>query len=563
MDGIMLHNIKKELAETLQGGFVTKIYQPNPALFNICFRKDKNNYRLFIILDSDLQGLFLSSQSIANPPTPSAFAMQLRKHLEGSFLQDIEQPGLERLLALNFGPLTLFAEFMGRNRNLVLVKDGLVLGVMRPKGKNSPRPLLSGGHYDFPPDQGKSQPAQFNIYQLKKTTKPTAPAWQLLFNNLEGAGPRTCQELIYRSALDPNLTVMELTDKDLAKIQKTVDWLACFLKDKQAQPTALFENTDTNCRGIFPFKPTGRQGFSSKIYPSFSLLLESTIFHKWQENSSAKSKNPLIKILQKEIKKKERKIQNLAEDFRRAKEYDTLRIKGELLTMYGHQLNKGLDKVSLPNIYAANENIEIKLKPELPPHANAQDYFKKYRKSKTAIKHLKRQEYLTLMELKSLRQSLHFLQEAASEEEISNIKNELANINLVREKKKKKPDKFLNKPLSFSTEEGFKVLVGRNNTQNDKLVRQAHPEDLWFHVKDIPGSHVILKSAGQGHTDSNILMAANLAAFFSSGRGSSKIQVDYTKAKNLKKPKGGPLGLVTYSNHKTIIIEPVKPEQFP
>lgn len=556
MDGVMLNKTGAELQRELQTGYIIKIYQPHQQVVNIEFRCQQRNKNLYIFLHPSDQGIFLADYNMDNPPKPPSFTMLLRKYLQGMPLDKIEQRGLDRMLVFHFGSYQLIVELMGRHANLALIKEGKVLGVLKPQGEESQRPISPGLPYNPPPAQGKYDPWEIPWERLKAENRDKK-IWRLLFDNIEGIGPKTARDLVVRAELDPEEKVDNLGEQQMDNVKEVVSWLENFLATSPPDPTALYE--DGELFEVFPFEPVAWPEMEKRKFATLSQLLGTTIIQSWEKNQLQGKKNQLQKLVNKEVKKKERKLQKLQEDLREARGSETLKVKGELLTAYAHKIKKGDQVVELPNYYQDNSPIEIKIKPELSPHANAQKYFKQYHKKKKALKHLKKQLALTRREVRYLEEANHYLDQADSLREVWELEEEFKETGVITIRRKKSSPDIKSKPRQFETSDGRTILVGRNNRQNEELFRKAKTHDLWFHTREIPGSHVIIKTEKLAVNDKDLLKAASLAAFFSKGRQDSKVAVDYTEVKNLKKPKGSPLGFVHYENYRTIIAPPELP----
>ncbi len=557
MDGVMLFKTREELQTELENGYITKIFQPHQQVLNINFRCRQTNKSLFFFMHPSNQGVFLADYNMENPPQPPPFTMLLRKYLQGMPLEKIEQRGLDRILSFKFGAYQLIAELMGRHANLALVKEGRILGVLKPQGENSQRPINAGLPYNPPPAQGKYDPGEIPWDEIREEAGQKK-TWRLIFDNIEGVGPKTARDLTVRAGLDPEIQAGALEEDQFSKIREAIHWLENFLASSGPKPTALYENGKVF--EVFPFQPVAWQDLEQKNFNTLSELLKETIIPNWEKNQIQSKKNQLQKKVNRELKKKERKLYKLQDDLRDARGSDSLKIKGELITAFAHKIQKGNRVVALPNYYQDNAPLEIELKPELSPHANAQRYFKKYHKKKKAQKHLKRQIALTRRETRYLEEAMHYLEEANNLQELLELEAEFKETGIIPIRRKKSGADIRSNPHQFKTSDGRTILVGRNNRQNEDLFRKAKDHDLWFHTREIPGSHVIIKTEKRDVKDHDLLRAASLAAFFSRGKQDSKVAVDYTEVKNIKKPKGSPLGFVHYENYQTILAPPQLPD---
>lgn len=557
MDGILLHKTRKELQQKLKGAFITKIYQPSSQVFHFEFRQQQT-INLYLFLMPSTQGLFISSYRLTNPPTPPPLIMLLRKYLQGKVLQDISQPGLERLIKFHFPPFYLVAELMGRHANLVLLRDDQVLGVHKPQGQDSSRPLTPGMSYTFPPQQDKMDPATITEKDLFHSLQAheSTPLWRFYFQNLMGVGPRTAREMAHRGELNPETPIDALQAEEHSRVGQGLLWLQEVLTSSQTQPTLLWKGSTP--WEVFPFNPIGWPDFKREHFSSLSSMFEQAYLLQWQKQQIEQEQQRLNNAVKKEMGKQKKKISHLLDDYRKGKNYEELRIKGELLSAYAHAVKKGMDSVTLPNFYDEETPMEIQLKPHLTPHGNAQHYFKQYHKRKKSLKYINREYAKTQRHIQYLEQVQHFIQQADTKEVLEEIKEELIDTGVYRiqKKKKKNQKKAAEKPRTLVGPQGHTILIGRNNRQNDELLRQAKSQDIWLHAREMPGSHVIIKIDQKNCSNETLLFGAQLAAYYSKGRSSSKIPVDYTRVKDVRKPKGAPPGYVFYENFKTLLVSP-------
>lgn len=554
MDGIFIHKLQQELKEKLIGSYILKIYQLAPKVFNFVLRQRNQNFNLYIFLEANFQGLFTSNQSLPNPEKPTAFAMLLRKYLQGSILTDIKQQRLERILTLDFSRTQLLVELMGRSTNLILCQQDVILGANQLKSSKTPRPLLIGQNYTPPPSQEKLDLWQLTLDQLTPTAN--TPYWRYIFDTIEGIGPKTAKEIVYRAGVDPNTIIAEASSPQLTAIYQELMSLVVFLRSQQKQPCAVGEKQGP--KDFFPFKPQYYPPQQIVEFNTFSEMLATSFLEPYQQQKLAQQKKALQNPLQKEFKKKQRKTTNLIDDYHSAKAGDIYRVKGELITAYAHQIKKGMTAVTLPNFYQEESPLLIELKPHLSPHANAQNYFKQYHKKKKALKYIQRELRRTQQDIAYLEQTMHFIEQASSEDDLAAIANEIIALGYYIPPRKNRQKSKPLPPRQFTSPQGYPILVGRNNKQNEELIRQAHKLDFWLHVKELPGSHVVLENreVSPELTSTDLEYAAKIAAFFSKAKGSSNVAVDYTQIKNLKKPRGAPPGFFHYQNYSTVYVTP-------
>jgi predicted ribosome quality control (RQC) complex YloA/Tae2 family protein len=554
-DGIVTMAIAKELQEKITFGKIEKIYQPesDELVFNIYTKG--GNVKLYVSVNSATSRVHLITSSPANPPAPLAFCMLLRKHLQGARITDVSQKDSERIIEISLETLDdlgfrvskkLIFEIMGKHSNVILLdisKGKIIDSIKRVSiDVNRVRQLLPGIVYQYPPAQDK-----IPFKELTEADMANIPLdAKSIQRSIAGISPALAEEIAQHQ--NPYEFITHLTSNiEHGNIQPVV---YCdehnVPREFHVTPLREYEHT---C--------------SSINFPSLSEAMEYYYDNKQTSNRANQKSSDLIRTISAQLDKLKLKAQRLSEDLLKAENSDDLRLFGELLTANMHSIKAGADKVTLTNYYD-NSQITIPLDPRYSPAKNAQNYFKKYGKSKTAIKEKQVQIQANEEEIKYLDSVLSYLENAENVAEIDAIRKELEDTGYIR--KRKIPGGFKEKsykadPIKYTLSSGATVLVGKNNKENDVLTfKTASSKDIWFHTKDIPGSHVILQTGGLEPNDEDIFEVASIAAYYSKGRNSENVPVDYVQVKYVKKPAGAKPGMVIFTNNKTVWVNPKLPD---
>ncbi len=550
LDGIFLYHLKNEVAQFAVGARIEKIHQPSKEELLLSLRSREGAKKLVLSCRADSAGIYFTSFSPENPPKPPMLCMLLRKHLTGAKILAVEQDGLERIVKLRLqavnelGDLVYFslvAEIMGRYSNIILVdQNGIIVDALRrvDEGRSHIRTVLPGESYKAPPAQDKHNLLTEDIETVRtalfNSGKAPARAFQ---DTVMGVSPIVCREYengvplekIQEYALNPSPVVV-ITEKPLD----------------------------------FCFMPITQYGDLAQIKP-FDSFCE-TLDYFYRERVTAdrirQRSGELFKTISNLQERALRKAINRQNELKECKDKDKYKTYGDLITAHQYALAKGSSVYEVQNFYDNNTVIKIPADPALTPVQNAQKYYKEYRKKQTAQSVLTGFINDALAEAEYLDSVSDALSRASTDAEITAIKTELADAGYLKQQNKrgKKGQNSLS-PLHFESSEGYQIFVGRNNMMNDRLtLKTAADSDMWFHVKDIAGSHVIVKNDGRGFSDTVIREAALLAAHNSKARSSSNVAVDYTAVKNVKKPNGAKPGMVIYENYKTEYVTPNQTE---
>lgn len=552
-DGIVTNAVVTELSETLVGGRMNKIYQPNKFELLFVIRNERTNYQLLFSIHPSYARFHLTERTFQNPEEPPMFCMILRKHLANAIVEKIEQHDLERIVSLHFkgfneigDPVTstLYVEIMGRHSNVILVKDnGTIIDCMKhvPPAQNRFRTLLPGATYKTPPAQEKLSLLEASSEAfIRRLDFNAGNLDKQIVQTLTGVSPFVAKELVHRAHLGAEKTYMEQYEN----LQRVV-------KDKKFSPN-IYENKREDFHVLAIEHVRSKQTFSS-----VSDMLDTFFAHKAERDIVQQQTKDLQRIVRNEMKKNERKIKIHQRTLARAKRADRWQRQGELLTAHLHLVKQGDATVRVVDYYdPAQKEIDIELEPELTPSENAQRYFSRYKKMLQA-------EKIALVELKKTKDEIVYLEsilqqiEHALPNDLHDIREELERGRYIRKQKTRRRRPQKPNPSQFTSSDGTTIYIGRNNRQNEYVTqRLANREDIWLHTKDIPGSHVVIKA--HDPSEQTLTEAAQLAAYFSKAQQSESVPVDYTKVKYVEKPTGAKPGFVIYRNEQTLFVTPSK-----
>ena len=554
-DGGFLHRITEEL-NIADDSHVDKIYQPSKDELVLLLRKKNFAKRLLICVKPGSARIQFTENKYENPASPPMFCMLIRKYLSAAKLIKVTQPSLERIAELTFSytnemgdisEIRLIAEFIGNKTNILLVgADGRIIDCLRKSDpETADRLLLPGALYEYPVNQGKLNPltAETNQISTAAITHGGNTAKALL-DIIDGFSPLVCREAVFKSEIAGNLN-------------SALNAIVTDLKNG-GTPTMLIKADGTPYDFSYTDISQYAGEFDKKSFKSYSELLDA--FYTARENSERlrRSAADIIKLITNLRARTERKLAIRLNDLKKCENRETLRIYGELLKANLYRLQNGATFAEVENYYDEMKQIRIPLNPALSPQKNADKYFKDYKKTYTAERTLTDLTERDKEELKYFDSVLDSISRSESISEISEIREELALAGYIKQngaRKKKAP--AVPQFKEYTSDEGYKILVGKNNRQNDYLTTVlAAKNDLWFHVKNIPGSHVIVRCRGGEVSDATVMKAAALAAANSKAAGSSQVPVDYTPVKFVKKPNGAKPGMVIYTTNKTVFVTP-------
>lgn len=575
LDGVFLRHLKEEIGTSLLGTRVDRVFQPNRDELILAFRGFSAAYKLLISARANSARVNLTTIPVENPQQPPMLCMLLRKKLQGAKLLEITQPDLERALMLKFDSvnelgdhveLTLAVEIMGRYSNIILVdENGKIIDALKrvDAEMSSERLVLPGLLYRLPPPQDKLSMLTCTVEEIMARIDALPRDMELskaLMSVLQGISPIIAREVENSAGLGHEVYVKSMTPPQRRRTEMYVTTLMETAKNVSGTPHIVID--PQNKPKDFAFMDIRQYGSAMTVSEkkSFSEMLDAFYAERDQIERMRVKSQDLLRLLANHADRLSRKIANQQAELSACAERDTLRIKGDLLSANMYAIQKGETSVKLQNFYDENlAELEIALDPALTPQQNAQKYYKNYRKAKTAEEKLTEQIGLAQTELTYIDSVFESLALAENERDLNEIRAELAEQGYVRRREGKKNQKqpALSAPLKFKTSDGFTVLVGRNNRQNDKLtMKDANNNDIWFHTKNIPGSHTVLVTDGKAPTETAMEEAAVLAAQHSRAKDSAQVPVDYTQIRYVSKPQGAKPGMVIYVQYKTVYVDP-------
>ncbi|MDK7664989.1 Rqc2 family fibronectin-binding protein [Cytobacillus oceanisediminis] len=556
-DGLFTRAMTKELIDTLKGGRINKIQQPYKNEIILVVRANGRNHRLLLSAHPSYARVQLTNEAHENPSEPPMFCMLLRKHLEGYILEDVHQIGLDRIIVFEvkgrneIGDTSykqLIVEIMGRHSNITLVDKSrnIILDSVKhvSYAVNSHRAILPGQEYILPPSQDKMNPFEADKDDiLRKIDFNSGKVDKQLVASFAGISPLFAKEVIHQAGLINRTTV-----------PNSFQQLIGSLKDHSIRPaiTAGEQKESFYLLSLQHIKGESRE------FNSLSEMLDRFYFGKAERDRVKQQSNDLERFIVNEKEKNEKKIEKLKRTLHEAENADKHQLYGELITANIYAIQKGMKEAEVINYYDENGGaVIIPLDPQKTPSENAQKYFTKYQKAKNAVIAVKEQ-IKKAEEEASYFDSLLQQVETASTRDIAEIREELVEGGYIRERQRRgnKKQQSLKPVLDrYTSTDGTEILVGKNNKQNDYLTNKlAARDEIWLHTKDIPGSHVVIRS--KEPAENTILEAASLAAYFSKARNSSSVPVDFTLVRHVKKPSGAKPGFVIYDHQQTVYVTP-------
>ena len=579
-DGITIANLAKELSDTLAGGRIQKVAQPEKDELILTI-KQYDIYKLFLSADASLPLVYLTENTKPNPLTAPNFCMLLRKHFNSARIISITQPGLERSLDIKIehldelGDLTvkhLIIEIMGKHSNIILCDENYVIvdSIKHISGfVSSVREVLPGRNYFLPQTVEKANPLTLTQEELKQFVldKPQ-PLSKALYTGLTGISPVMAEEFCHRAGLSSDQPANTLSEDFGIHLFKVLDRFAESIKEGNFSPCIVFQDdapVEFSAVPLSCYEDHPTEGMEIRQYDSISAVLDDYYAKKNQITRIRQKSADLRRIVNTAIEREAKKYDLQLKQLKDTEKREIYKVYGELITAYGYGVEPGSKSMQALNYYT-NEEISIPLDETLSPMENAKKYFEKYNK-------LKRTHEALSVFIKETKEALDYMETvrlsldlALTEDDLNAIKEELIESGYLRrhidKNAKKKPQKvkLKNTPLHYVSSDGYHLYVGKNNLQNDELTFQfATGGDWWFHAKGIPGSHVILKTGGiatDALPDRVFEEAAALAAYYSKGRDSEKVEIDYIEKKHVKKPAGGKPGFVVYYTNYSMMATP-------
>lgn len=571
LDGITINLLKQELSQFIVGSRIEKIHQPSKDELVFHLRSREGAYRLLVSASANSPRLHLTARAPENPATPPMLCMLFRKHLTGAVITDIRQLGLDRVVFIDLAgtneigdavSFTLCVEIMAKHSNIILVNsDGTIVDSVKRVDftQSSVRQILPTFRYEYPPRQNKFNLTEIDVDFAVSTIKNCVGKRLsgAILETLEGVSPLISREIAAFSC-GGDIGTQEMNEINEQRLARKLSEIKEMLISGKASPTMLVRE------GVkpydFTFSDITQYGFTvtARTFESFSELLDDFYYEKDRFERTRQRSQSLLKLLNNAAARAARKLQSRQAELEACADRDTLRINAELILANQYRLEKGSLFYDLENFYNNNEIIRIPADPALSPAANAQKYFKEYRKAKVAESMLGELIEQSEQELAYLESVIDSVNRADGYTELAEIRNELYEQGYLKRAKNDKTKKAKPMPpMEYISDDGYTILVGRNNVQNDMLTfKTAAKDDSWFHTQKIPGSHVVVIGNGDIIPELTCRQAAALAAYHSGARESSQVAVDYTEVRLLKKPTGAKPGKVIYHTYNTMWVTP-------
>ena len=569
LDAICLRALVGELSGELTGARIDKVQQPSRDQIVLTVRGKE---RVLLSANPNQPRIQFTRELRDNPAQPPMFCMLLRKHLVGARIEAVEQPGLERVVRLDLrvtdelgetGRRSLVLEAMGRRANLILLDaEGRILDCLRRVAfeSNSDRALLPGLYYHLPTPLNRlslltQQEEALSLLREGGDAETAVDRW--LTERLLGVSPLVARELVQRAAGTTDARFGELREEQREALYCEVKSLADMLQNRNYTPTMLLRDGKP---ADFTYLPITQYGAETAVETreTFSLLLDEFYSLRERQELSARRGRELTHAATVARDRMARKAETLRREYAATQDRDKLRLCGDLITANLYRMERGAASLVTENYYEDGQpEIRIPLDPLLTPQQNAAKYYKRYNKAKSAETHLREQIAKAESERAYLDSVLQEIRQSETEQEFNEIRRELQETGYLRRGREKKELKRSFAPREYRSGAGLRILVGRNNAQNDQLtLKKADKRDVWLHVQKLHGSHVILCTDGAEPDEQSVAEAAMLAAYYSQAKESANVPVDYTAVKHVKKPVGARPGFVVYETYRTICVTP-------
>ena len=565
-DGIVVANLVHELKSELLNGRIAKIAQPEADELLLTIKSPSGQLRLYLSASASLPLIYLTENNKPSPMTAPNFCMLLRKHIANGRIVDIYQPKLERIIYFTIEHLNelgdlcrknLIVEIMGKHSNLIFcTEDGTIIDSIKHVSAqmSSVREVLPGRTYFIPDTMEKSDPLSITPEEFTAVlqSKPL-PLSKAIYTSFTGISPITAEEICFIAGIDSSLPPKELSADIMQHLYNQFTLYFTNVKEGAFRPAIYYLGSEPKEFASLPL--THFTEYRRVEFDKISNVLETYYATKNTITRIRQKSSDLRHILQTALERNRKKYDLQMKQLKDTENRDRYKIYGELLHVYGYNLEEGAKSLEAFNYYT-NETIQIPLDPMLSPQENAKKYFDKYNKQKRtyeALSSLIQETSDDILYLESVRTALDI---SRSEEDLAEIKEELIAAGYMKRKFTKKKQRIKNKPLHYISSDGYDMYVGKNNFQNEELTFHfANGNDWWFHAKQAPGSHVIVKTKGEELPDSTFEEAGRLAAYYSSMRNADKIEIDYIEKKHVKKPTGGKPGFVVYYTNYSLIID--------
>lgn len=570
-DGIVVSNIIKELTEVVSGARISKIAQPESDALLLTLKGACGQKRLLLSASASLPFVYLTETNKPSPMTAPNFCMLLRKFIANGKIVAISQPGLERIIRFDIEHLDelgdlckkrLIVELMGKHSNIIFCDDtGRIIDSIKhiPPSVSSVREVLPGRDYFIPNTQEKKDPLTAAAPSILADAcgKPLSLS-KALYMTYTGISPTVANEVCYRAGLDADSHMDSLSDDEKLHLANEFFWMMSDVREGKFTPCMIKKgNEPIEFSAVALREYSDFPNYTIEEFSSISAVLEQFYADKDLYTRIRQKSADLRRIVTTALERDTKKLSLQQKQLKDTEKRDKYKVYGELLQAYGYGVEEGAKKLEALNYYT-NEMITIPLDAQLSPQENAQKYFAKYNKLKRTCEALKELTVEVQDEITYLESVINSLDIAVTEEDLTAIKEELAGSGFIKKHASRKGAKAAkSKPFHYQSSDGFDIYIGKNNLQNEELTfKVANGSDWWFHAKGIPGSHVIVKAEGGELPDRTFEEAARLAGYYSKGRETDKLEIDYLQRKNVKKPNGSAPGFVVYYTNYSMTIHP-------
>ena len=570
LDGISIHSLVHEFNENLLNGKINKISQPEREELLITINTSNGNKRLLISANASLPFMYITNDNKPAPATAPGFCMLLRKHIGAGRIIEISQMDMERAVRFKIqhlnemGDITfkyLYVEIMGKHSNIIFCnEDNMILDAIKhvPSSVSSVREVLPGREYFIPAQEGKINPLNVSETYFKDTVlKRSESVFRAIMSSFIGISPTIANEICYRAGIDSDASCASLFDEHKDKLFKEFSILMSDVLENKYNYNIVMDESKGEPIEYAPVSLFMYQDKASKEYDNMSDVLVEFYAKRNQYTNIRQKSSDLRKIISNHIERAAKKLDLQSKQLKDTEKRDKYKIYGELLHTYGYEAKPKDKSITVTN-YHNNEELTIPLDPDFSASENAKRYFDKYAKLKRTAEALDTYIQQSEQELELLKSIEAALNIAETETDLADIRRELSDHGFIKKHSGNKKEKSKkSKPLHFVDDNGFDIYVGKNNYQNDELTfKFATGNDWWFHTKKIHGSHVIVKTNGKELPDSSYEYAAELAAYYSSGRDTDKVEIDYLQKKNVKKPASAVAGFVVYYTNYSMVVTP-------
>ena len=572
-DGILLRALRNEIASALLGARISKIAQPEKEEILLTLKTETGQVRLLLSGSASLPFVCLTEENKPSPMTAPGFTMLLRKHLGGGRILSVQQPGLERVLDLaveapdEMGDLKekhLIVEIMGKYSNIILT-DGnrMILDAVRrvPPAVSSVRTVLPGKEYFIPETQNKADLLSCPREDFLNRLQDTDTLAGAFSKHYTGISVQSAEEFLFRTGWDSSRSVSSLSSVEKEQFADTAAALCREISEGLFQPAIAYENGEPkaySALGLPSYEAGNNRNVRVEHFDSPSRMVRAYLSDKDTSVNMRQRSSDLRKIIQNLIERASKKLDLQVSQMRDTEKMEKLKLYGELLNAYSYTMSPGQKSVTVLNYYT-NEEMTVPTDPALTIADNAKKYFDRYGKLKRTARALETLIPQTEAELSHLKGILVSLDICTDQEALSEIREEMAESGYVRQKtgKKDRRGKTGFVPYHYRSSDGFDIYVGKNNLQNDRLTfRFAEGNDIFMHAKQMPGSHVIIRTEGREVPDRTYEEGGALAAYYSAGRDSEKVEIDYVVKKEVKKPAGAKPGFVVYYTNYSLVAVP-------